>query len=132
VAPVNVRLYPRTIDIHRIETNAGPTDAVIGLAGYSGAEATTSPTNPSDEAVLFTGIPASIQAKRYGTKNAGGLAADIVWLPAWDIFIPLSALAKGAVRDRDIIIDDEGYRYEVGQAYWNRLGYKIISIRLEA
>ena len=129
---VNLKIYPRTIELRRNETNAGPADTVIGLAGYSGAEATTSPTNPADEAVLFTGIPASIQAKRYGTKNAGGLAQDMVWLPAWDIFISAQALAKGTVRDRDIIVDDEGYRYQVGQAYWNRLGHKIICIRLEA
>jgi hypothetical protein len=129
---VNLKVYPRTIEIHRVGTNAGAADTVIGLAGYSGAEATTSPTNPADEAVLFTGIPASIQAKRYGTKNAGGMPQDAVYLPSWDIFIPLSALAKGSVRDRDMVVDDEGYRYEVGQAYWNRLGYRLICIRMEA
>lgn len=129
---VNRQIYPRTIEIRRVGTNAGPTDTVIGLAGYSGAEATTSPTNPSDEAVLFTGIPASIQARRFGQKNVGGLPQDIVWAPSWDIFVSAEALAKGSVRDRDMIVDDEGYRYEVGQAYWNRLGWKIICVRLEA
>jgi len=39
---------------------------------------------------------------------------------------------KGAVRDRDILVDDEGYRYEVGHAYWNILGMKLQCIRLEA
>jgi hypothetical protein len=129
---VNRQIYPRTIEIRRNETNAGPSDAVIGLAGYSGTEATTSPTNPADEAVLFTGIPASIQAGQTGRKKDSALPQDVVFAPTWHIFTPLSALPKGSVRDRDIIVDDEGYRYEVGQAYWNRLGGKWICIRMEA
>ena len=128
--PVNIKVYPRTIEIHRNETNAGAAD--IGLAGYSGAEATTSPSNPADETVLFTGIPASIQAARYGTKNITALPQNTVTAPSWNIFVPLPSVQKGAVRDRDIVVDDEGYRYEVGQAYWNRLGFKMICTRLEA
>jgi hypothetical protein len=129
---INVRIYPRTIEIRRVETNAGPADTVIGLAGYSGAEATTSPTNPADEAVLFTGIPASIQAGQTGRKKDSALPQDAVFAPTWHIFTPKDALAKDAVRDRDMIIDDQGYRYEVGQNYWNILGYKLICIRMEA
>ena len=53
-------------------------------------------------------------------------------MPTWLIFTPQSALAKGTVRDRDVIVDDEFYRYEVAQAYWNRLGMKLLCIRLEA
>jgi len=131
---VNLKLYCRTIEVHRNKTVAGATDTVIGLTGYSGSEASTSTSDPAGEVVLFTGVPASIQAKRFGQKNvnAGGLPQDIVWLPAWDIFIPASSLAKDTVRDRDIIVDDENYRYEVGQAYWNRLGMKLVCVRLEA
>jgi len=129
---VNLKVYPRTIEIHRNETNAGPADTVIGLAGYSGTEATTSPTNPADEAVLFTGIPASIQAGPTGRKKDSALPQDVVSMPTWIIFTPKEVLAKGTVRDRDIIVDDEGYRYEVAQDYWNRLGYKMYCIRLEA
>jgi hypothetical protein len=124
-------IYPRTIAVHRAKTVAGTTDAV-GLTGYSGAESTTDPANPQGEVVLATGIPASIQIGQAGRKKDSALPQDIVFAPTWKIFVPLSALAKGVVRDRDIVVDDEGYRYEVAQAYWNILGYQLISIRLEA
>jgi hypothetical protein len=122
-------LYPRLIEVHRLKTDSDVSTAV-GLAGYSGAE--QSQTSPQGETVLFTGIPASIQAEQTGRKRSTALPQDAVFAPTWWIFVPLSALAQYSVRDRDIILDDEGYRYEVAQAYWNILGYKIVCIRLEA
>jgi hypothetical protein len=122
-------LYPRVIAVHRLKTVAGTTDA-IGAVGYSGAEQST--TSPAGETVLATGIAASIQAAATGRKKDSSLAGDAVYAPTWNIFTPKRALAKGSVRDRDIIVDDEGYRYQVGQAYWNLLGYKMTCIRLEA
>jgi hypothetical protein len=129
---VDLELYPRIIEVHRVKSVAGATDTVIGLTGYSGAEASTDPSDPAGEAVLFTDIPASIQAGSTGRKKDSALPQDVVFMPTWIIYIPLSALAKGSVRDRDIIVDDEAYKYEVGQAYWNILGHKLICIRLEA
>jgi hypothetical protein len=122
-------LYPRAIEVHRLKTVAGSNDA-IGLTGYSGAE--QSQTSVEGESVLFTGIAASIQAAATGRKKDSSLAGDAVYAPTWNIFTSKRALAKGSVRDRDIIVDDEGYRYEVGQAYWNLLGYRLTCIRLEA
>jgi hypothetical protein len=132
VAAINLKVYPRIIQVERLQTNAGAADTVIGLTGYSGATATPAPTDPNSPIVLATGIPASIQAGPTGRKKDSALPQDVVFMPTWLIYVPLAALAKGTVRDRDIIVDDEGYRYEVGQAYWNRLGWKIICIRLEA
>jgi hypothetical protein len=129
---INLRIYPRIIEVHRVRTNAGTADTTIGLTGYSGAEASTAIADPAGEVVLFTGIPASIQAGPTGRKKDSALPQDVVFMPTWIIYVPLPALAKATVRDRDIIVDDEGYRYEVGQAYWNRLGMKLICIRLEA
>lgn len=129
---INLKVYPRTVEVHRNKTNAGAADTTIGLTGYSGAEASTSVSDPAGEVVLFTKIPASIQAGPTGRKKDSALPQDVVFMPTWFIYGPQGALAKGTVRDRDIIVDDEGYRYEVGQAYWNRLGYKMICIRLEA
>jgi len=40
--------------------------------------------------------------------------------PTWYIYCSVQ-LPKYSVRDRDIIVDDEGYRYEVGQAEWGAL-----------
>lgn len=129
---IDQQIYVRRIEVHRLKTVAGATDAVIGLTGYSGAEQSTDPGNPQGETVLFTGIPASIQATAAGRKKDGTLATDAVFSPTWNIFIPKAALALGSIRDRDILVDDEGYRYEVGQAYWNILGIKAVCIRLEA
>jgi hypothetical protein len=126
-------LYPRLIAVHRAITVAGNSDAG-GLVGYSGMTANPDAVDSGrqGETVLFTNIPASIQATAAGRKKASTLPSDSVFAPTWVIYTALSALAKGSVRDRDIIIDDEGYRYEVGQAYWNILGHKISCIRLEA
>ena len=125
-------LYPRRVEIHRLKTVAGASSSNIGLVGYSGAEQSTSPSDPSGETVLYTAIPANIQAGPGGRKRDSSLPQDAVYNPSWFIYIPISALAKGSVRDRDIILDDEQYRYEVGQAYSNILGWKLVTIRLEA
>ncbi|MBR0693670.1 hypothetical protein [Bradyrhizobium lablabi] len=124
------KLYPRTIDVRRLKTVAGTSDT-LGLTGYSGAEASTG-SSPEGETVLFTGIPASIQARATGRKKDSSLPQDVVYAPTWHIWVPRGALAKDAVRDRDVIVDDNGYRYEVAQNYWNLLGYKLVCIRLEA
>lgn len=127
-------LYPRTVSLRRLKTVAGTSTAAgdaIGLTGYSGAEISTDPADTQGETILKDGIPASIQAAATGRKRDSALPQDAVSNPTWDIFIPSTALAKGMVRDRDIFVDDEGYRYEVGQAYWNLLGYKAMCIRLE-
>jgi predicted ATPase len=49
------------------------------------------------------------------------------------VFIPASsAITIYSIRDRDIIVDDEGYRYEVGANFWTGLGYQVSTIREEA
>jgi hypothetical protein len=65
--------------------------------------------------VLFTGVPASIQSAATGRKKDSSLPQDAVFAPTWFIFVPKGALAKDSIRDRDFIIDDQGYRYEVAQ-----------------
>ncbi|SHG91561.1 hypothetical protein [Bradyrhizobium erythrophlei] len=125
-------LYPRRIEIHRLKTVAGASDDVIGLTGYSGAEASTSASDPNGETVLFTNIPANIQSGPGGRKRDSSLPQDAVTNPSWIIYIPITALPAGAIRDRDIIVDDRQYRYEVGQDYCNILGWKITCLRLEA
>ena len=122
--------YPRTVAVHRLKTVAGTADATIGLTGYSGAEQPAS--SAAGEAVLFTGVPANIQAMATGRKKDSSLAGDAVFAPTWVILIPASGLAQYAVRDRDIVVDDEAYRYEVGQAEWSPAGYRLTCIRLEA
>jgi hypothetical protein len=125
-------IYNRIIAVHRLATNAAAGDTAIGLVGYSGAEQSPSPPDPQGEITLFTGIPASIQAGIMGRKKDSTLPEDIVHAPTWNIFVPAVNLAQYSVRDRDIILDDEGYRYEVAQNWYDLLGYKLACVRLEA
>jgi hypothetical protein len=124
-------VYPRTIAVHRAIPSAAST-ATVGLVGYSGMTTEPATGDTQGETVLFTGIPASIQAAQTGRKKDSSLPSDAVYAPTWDIYIPPSALARGSVKDRDIVLDDEGIRYQVGQAYWEVLGYKLVCVRLEA
>lgn len=126
-------LYPRLVAIHRLKTVAGSVSSdTIGLTGYSGAEQSTSPSDVQGETVLFINLPAQIQAASAKRKKASSLPGDVVDVPQWLIFIPSASLPQYAVRDRDLVVDDESYRYEVGQAAWSPLGTKLICIRLEA
>lgn len=126
-------LYPRMISVHRLKTPGGSASDIIGLAGYSGAEQSTSPTDLQGETILYSCVAATINAASTGRKRFGtGLPGDAVVQPTWDIFPSPGSILKGGVRDRDIVYDDESYRYEVGQAEWNITGYRLICIRVEA
>jgi hypothetical protein len=124
-------LYPRTIAVHRSKTNAVNSSGTpqIGLVGYSGRDGTTSSSDPEGETVLFTGIPASIQARSQGRSGHYLLPSDTSSNPQWRIYVP--SLPQYSIRDRDIIVDDEGYRYDVVQNYFTGLGYQLSCIRLE-
>ena len=122
-------IYPHTVSVRRAKTVAGGTD-VIGNVGYSGAE---QGTGVEGETVLFTGLPASIQLGAAGRTTKGTeLPGDATSRPIWNVFIPASAITQYSVRDRDIIVDDEGYRYEVGANQWTAAGYQLSTIRQEA
>jgi hypothetical protein len=122
-------LYPRTVSVRRPKTVAGLSDNV-GNVGYSGAE---QGTGSEGETILFNDLPASIQLGAGGrTTKSGELPGDATTKPVWNIFIPASSIAQYSIRDRDIILDDEGYRYEVGANFWTGLGYQLSTIREEA
>jgi len=123
-------LYPRVVSVSRINTVAGAGDA-IGNVGYSGAE---QGSGPEGEMVLLTGLAASIQVGAVGrTTKSGDLPGDAVSKTVWTIFIPVSTgIVQYSIRDRDILIDDEGYRYEVGANFWTASGYQLSTVRLEA
>lgn len=112
-------LYPRTIKVTRPQS----TVAGIGAQPYGGS-------SPQHENVIASDVQASIQAKRTSVAGQGiaGLPGDVP-RTIWEIYFNQP---KGTLKDRDIIIDDEGFRYQVIAAYWNSLGYKVSSVRLEA
>jgi hypothetical protein len=113
-------LYPRTIQVRRPAAQAGV-----------GFQTTYSGLARDQETVVASGVKASIQARREGQHGAVGLPADAT-KPTWYVFIPKRALANGAVRDRDIIEDDLGLRYQVIAPYWDSLGYRLSTELLEA
>ena len=125
-------IFPRIIAIHRSATVAGTTDTPIGYVGYSGREQDAAPTDPQGELVLFTGLPAAIEAKSEGRTKGTTIPTDVIFKPSWKIYIPSSALSQYSVRDRDIIVDDEGYRYMVSQNYWTTFGYELSTVRMES
>ena len=120
-------IYPRTISIYR---PASPTNGggglQVGLVPYQGLQ-------PSDETAIASGISASIQAEALGnTRSTGDIPSDGAGPVKWTIYVPKTALILGDVRDDDIVVDELGDRYQVSAAYWNILGYKIMTIRLKA
>lgn len=131
-------IFIRTIEIHRIAT---PADQAVGTGdiGYVGTE--QGPPLPDQgpapigttegEVVLYTGVIAAIQATSAG-RASGPLPADVVWKPTWTIYVSSLYLPQNAVRDRDLIVDDAGYRYAVTAADWESLGWKLLCQRLEA
>jgi len=127
-------LFERSCDIHRLRTVAGTGtgSTQIGDVGYSGGEQTTVPTDVEGEDVLYTAVPCGISAKTAGRTRSSLLPADIVYRPSWTITIPPDTIPKGGIRDRDIIIDDESYRYGVSAAMWTSIGWQLEAVRLEA
>lgn len=120
--------YPRSVTITRPGVQTGE-----GLLGYGGQTqaAETEVTNGSVVTVAEN-VPASIQAKgRQGKNDPVGLPGDGT-VAMYSIFIPRRALAKGSIRDRDIITDELGVRYQVLSDGWDSLGYQVICQRLQA
>jgi hypothetical protein len=125
-------LYPRTVAIHRQKTDGQSSSGTqqVGLQGYSGRQQNTNVS--AGETVLYTGLPASISPRAAGKIKYGALPADFTEKPQWAVTIPFFALPQYSIRDADIIVDDEGYRYGVTQNVWTVLGYQLAVVRLEA
>lgn len=113
-------LYPRTIKVTRPAAQTG----VGWQPGYAGEQ-------PTNDPVIAQDIPASIQAKgRQGKDNPAHLPSDAT-VSMFTVFIPRAALARGTIKDRDVIIDDLGDRYQVLADGWDSLGYAVVTQRLE-
>lgn len=109
-------IYPRTITIRRPNPTTG-----VGNLGYQGLQ-------PADETVIAQNIKASIQRIQNIKNLEAKLPGDVPSGTVWAIFFKFQ---KGALKDRDVIIDDEGIRYQVAAAYWNSLGCKAFCERLQ-
>lgn len=112
-------LYPRTISVYSPAAQTGE-----GVLGYGGQ-------TQAGETAKVSGVRASIQLRREGQRSQVGLPGDGS-RPSWDIFTSRRALAVGVVRDRDIIVDDLGRRFQVLGDYIDSLGGKFRVETLEA
>ena len=110
-------IYPRTVSVRRPALNAA-----VGAQPYAALR-------KADETVIVASTPASIQEKTAGGRSVVGLPGDSVTSPIYRIFMP--KVAKGTIKDRDIIVDEEGNRYQVTAAYWNSLGWNCRTQLLE-
>ena len=99
-------LYPNTISICRPNSN----DAV-GSQPYGGLSV-------ADETIIAAGIPAHVQADRQGTRPEAGLPADAAGQSTWKVIFKG---AKGLARERDVVTDEQGKRYQVVSAAWGPL-----------
>jgi hypothetical protein len=127
-------LYPRSIQVRRLQTAAVQNGVQeVGGIGYAGAEQVDAEYDPlNGEQILFKNICCSIQAEQSGRTKDGLLPSDATSKAMWKILIQPRALPIYSIRDRDIIVDDEGYRHIVTQNYWTGISYELSVVRLEA
>jgi hypothetical protein len=120
-------LYPHTIQVNR-PNSVSPAVASppsVRTLPYSGL-------TPAQETLLFYNLPARIQYKSGGARADNKVPGDVP--PAmWTIGIPVSAgLVYGDIRNRDIIIDEIGRRYQVDNDYFTAFfGYQLSCTLLE-
>lgn len=105
-------VYPRTLTLVRPRAQSGE-----GRAAYGGK-------TQDGEDVIAENVPCNFDLRREGQKDTPGLPGDGT-RPTYDCRIPKRALALGTVKDRDIIVDDQGLRYQVVGPFWASLGYAL-------
>jgi len=140
-------IYDRTITVYRSQPNNA-----VGVQGYSGlTPAEYAPvfvdsdilddsdipiqddndTSLQDDTDTPLALDASIQEKGAGT-NPVKLPSDGAKV-MWKIhFRAPDQTTPGLVKDRDLIIDDEGIRYQVVAARHTLLNWQCLCERLEA
>jgi|SRR6516164_3782890 hypothetical protein len=122
-------MYPRLVDLYRSKMPA--TDSTVGMSDYEGRTHTLNDfSDPSGFELLLTGIMCNIIP--HGIGRATGamlLPGDVTKRPQWRINTVVLPLYT--IRDRDYLIDDEKYRYQVALNAWTMFGYNIDCVREE-
>ena len=113
-------MYPRTVAITR-----PPAATTKGAMPYGGLRR-------SDETPVLTDLAASVQQTSTAGQTGAQLPADTRANTAWRIFIPKRACRDpGAILARDIVTDDLGRRFQVTAAYFNSLGFNLLTELLQ-
>jgi hypothetical protein len=110
-------LYPHVVAITRPAAQTG-----AGAQPYGGL-------SPTTETAVASGLSASIQLATAGKTNPANLPGDVE-VSNYKIFS--RQIGKGLVHDRDIVTDEQGWRYQVLSAYWDSLGANLYTKRLES
>lgn len=109
-----------------LQSQPGSTGTVWGVS-------TTPVTDDTQagEIAVAAGIPVCILGTSGRATGNGELPTDAPGPSRWRIHMPPSVCPKGTVQDRDVITDDENYRYKVSSANWTVIGYRAEAIRTE-
>lgn len=82
----------------------------------------------SQEVVVFTDIPASIQYVMRGPDPVAKVPSDRVGRGLWRAFLEGESIPTGSIHRDDIMTDDLGRRWKVNEPSWGSLNI----VQLEA
>lgn len=113
-------LYPRRVKFFR-----PCAESTVGAAPYQGL-------TRGKEAALFEGCEfrAGVQWRADGSAPSAKLPGDAPRGGFWEVLV--LGLKPGDVRDRDIVVDDVGVRYQVYADYITPINAQLKCQRLEA
>jgi hypothetical protein len=111
-------LRPRLVDITRPSQSAG-----------FGASSTYGAIDDETETTVLSELPANISWARTGQQRNTGLPGSAMWRA---IFRVVFKAPSGTVRERDIITDEFGNRYQVVAAQSGPFGYMCLTEQLHA
>lgn len=83
------------------------------------------------ERTLASNVPVALMAQAGAARGQGEVPSEAPGPIRWRAYLPPSVFPKGSVETRDILVDDEGARYQVGSDGWTSLGYRLDLVRLE-
>lgn len=111
-------LRPRTITITRPSQSAS-----------FGASLTYGATDDATELAVLSDIEANISWARTGQQRETGLPGQSMWRAIFRIVFKAPA---GKIKERDIVTDDLGNRYQIVAAQTGKFGYMCLSEMLHA
>jgi hypothetical protein len=125
---VDTSIYSSTMQVRR--SSGG--NLQVGLLPYSGRTTIEANASTGGEIIVANNIPCFIELKSMGrTGSSNILPANENGLSTWTITTSPGSIPNGVIRDRDLAVDDLGYRYEL-TCYLTPMGYIIQGIRLES
>lgn len=121
----------RCNDAITITRARAPVDLAVGDLGYFGHLATTAPSAASGEDIIWSSVPCASSSEGYGRATSQGLtASDSPGPTKWFFYLP-PYVPAGAIRDRDIVTDSLGNRYQVAAANWVAFALALQCVRLQ-